>query len=193
MILRNYDNYVAWQMGNPDTSKSQDELVFGDGYMTVKNRSGRVYNIYRQNQYLPFGLFMESAITEATSSGSSNIVCGSGSTPEHYDDYKLEAPFTNTQVTSVQGVSISEKPLYDKDTNTLTYSYTRNYRANEDITIREIGVLYYALNSDVILVYRKVLETPLEVTTGNQFSLTFTSVVSLNGNKPADYSVSASA
>ena len=192
MILRNYDNYVAWQMGDPDENKSGDELVFGDGYMTIKNRNGSVYNIYRQNSYLPLSYFLESTVNDTSNYGSSNIICGSGSTPEHYDDYKLESPFNTTQVTSVQGVAIKEKPLYDKDTNTLTYSYTRNYRANEDITIREIGVLYNAMNADKILVYRKVLETPLEVTAGNQFSLTFTSVVSLNPNKPANYEATAS-
>jgi hypothetical protein len=63
--------------------------------------------------------------------------------------------------------------------------------ANEDITIREIGVIYADFNTQYLM-YREVLETPIEVPVNANFKLTLTKKVSVNPNIPTDYAATAS-
>ena len=199
MLLRNYDNIMLARMCPNNTSEAPGTTndVFGDGKINVKYLDGKIYTLqgsYNYWCYNPFNNFSEMSVNDYSSSGSSNLICGSGFTPEHYDDYKLESGFTSNQVKRVSGVHKLETPIYDETTDTWTFTYTRNFLANEDITVREIGVLssvYKSGGSNACLVYRKVLETPLEVKAGNQFTLTFTATLSANPNKPADYDANA--
>ena len=203
MILRNYDNIMLARtcpnIGLSFPVSTADS--FGDGKINVKDNSGVIRIIYPNNSawcYDPFSYFTEYRNTDTSlDAGYSNLICGSGSTPEHYDDYNLESLFTDSQISRVSGVHKIETALYDESTKSWTFTYTRNFLATEDITVREIGVnsgFYYTSSSSrrtSCLVYRKVLETPLVVTAGNQFSLTFTTVISANPNKPANYDASA--
>lgn len=201
MLLRNYDNIMLARMcPNIGTSLSVSIAdSFGDGKINVKDNSGVIKTIYPNNStwcYDPFSYFTENSNTcTSLNAGYSNLICGSGSTPEHYDDYNLESLFTDSQISRVSNVHKIETALYDESTKSWTFTYTRNFLAKENITVREIGVnsgFYYSGGSyKTCLVYRKVLETPLEVAAGNQFTLTFTATLSANPNKPANYDAGA--
>lgn len=199
MLLRNYDNIMLARMCPNNTSETPatTDDVFGDGKINVKDISGNIKGLQGSHYYWynnPFNYFTENRSNDCGGSGYSNLICGSGSTSEHYDDYKLETPFTNSQISSVSGVHKIKTPVYDETTGSWTFTYTRNFLANEDITVMEIGVLSSIFSGGgyyTALTYRKVLETPLEVKAGNQFTLTFTATLSANPNKPADYDANA--
>ena len=193
MILRNYDNIMlGLSMITKNSITFPHEKVFGDGYITGKTISGNIMNLgFTSNMNNPLSRFSEGAINYADSYRS-NLVCGSGDTDVTYDDYCLASPFTTSQVSYVSGVSTESDPKYDAEKQEWTRTYTRNYLANEDITIREIGVYFALTTSDRYLVYRQILETPLEVKAGNQFTLKFTAIYPATPNKPANYEATAS-
>ncbi|MBE6800684.1 MAG: hypothetical protein E7529_05720 [Ruminococcaceae bacterium] len=192
MILRNYDNILAYNaLPNRNAVEFPGEKVFGDGYLACKLTHGTVANPQYYNGYSPLSMFSESSPNSSANSYS-NLICGSGDTEVTYDDYKLASPFTTKELSSVSGVHKVSEPVYDEETNTMSISYTRNFLANENVTVREIGIHYTLKNVGEVLIYRKVLENPIEVTAGNQFSLTFTAFVPINPNKPANYEATAS-
>lgn len=200
MLLRNYDNLmVAKCMPVSSTSKiiSTDTDVFGDGHLNVLSSSNikRAINFNTGWRYTPCSYFTDSFINTSgsLSEGMSGLVCGNGDTPVTYDDYALELPFTASQVGYVSGAHKTEM-VYNESDNSWTTTYTRPLAAITDIVVKEIGVytgFYYGSSYDKALVYRKVLDTPIEVTAGSNFILTFTTVMSANPNKPADYDASA--
>jgi hypothetical protein len=204
MLLRNYDNMMTAKKISSRASGSA--TVFGDGHLTAKDLLESVYNIHSPCSdwaYLPLAYFHYNFDIDSKDGayGYSNLICGSGNTSETYDDYKLASPFTSTQVSKIgQATFVTDTHTYNENDGTWTHTVTKTYIANESITIREIGVTsgFYYKNGNyhgAALVYRKVLDTPIEVSAGATFVLSFTATVSANPNnpnKPADYDASVS-
>jgi hypothetical protein len=205
MILRNYDNIMAAKKCHSTSTGTATE--FGDGYLTAKVYIGDVHNIYANHHgwvHLPLSHILHSASinqnasTSISSIGSSNIICGSGNTDVSYDDYKLASGFTSKQVTKPSDeTGVTETINYDENEKVWIHTVNKRYTANENITISEIGIISdfaYSNSSSAFksaLVYRKVLDTPIEVPAGANFILSLTTTVSANPNKPADYDATA--
>lgn len=206
MLLRNYDNLMLVRMTPPPNLSykdivSTDKDIFGDGHINAKTTGGSIVQLsadYMYWRYNPFQNFVESVSNNAYSTyAASSLICGGGDTAVTYDDYKLDVPFTTTQMSDVTG-SQKLTRTYNEDDNSWTFTYCRTLFAKTDLTIKEIGIItqsypqYDKSNSTQIhLIYRKVLETPVEVPANANFVLSFTMTVSANPNKPADYNASA--
>lgn len=216
MLLRNYDNIMTVrQLCSHNINLGDSSSAYGDGNLCVKNSSGTLRQLSStfitscQGTYWgfnPFVHFYENANSFADLPGTSNtrigectLVCGSDNTPVMYDDYKLGSQFTNTQVSRIVKNNY-ESPIYNSNTNTWSSTYSTTVLANEPIIIKEIGI-YTSVQYDCsstkyldkgILIYRKVLDTPIEVPAGTNFVLSFTTTVSANPNKPADYDATVS-
>lgn len=216
MLLRNYDNIMLARTRPAIMSMylSTDTTTFGDGFINTKDITGTIRDIYKEyyDYGNPFQYFSLQNNDTAGPNTCSNLVCGSGNTNclnekgVHYDDYCLASPFTTTQITGVGDTDICADPIYNED-GTWTFSYSRNFLAKEDLKlneetgvdtrVKEIGVYYgcsYGKSTSyykTTLVYRKVLDTPLSVEKDQQFTLTFTTTISGNPNKPADYEATA--
>lgn len=202
MILRNYDNVItALKLRTLASERagsviSTDITTFGDGYLNVKCVSGEVGRIYSTAISPLCGFSSNEENDAATSNGYSNLVIGGSDTAVSYDDYCLGEQFTSSQVTAINNGKITESKVFDAVTNTFKTTYTRSYLANEDITIKEIGVKsgvnYTSSKTYTCLMYREVLDTPIEVPKNATVTLTFTIIESANPNKPADYVATAS-
>lgn len=199
MLLRNYDNIITAKkrMLNSQGYASTDKTTFGDGHINMKTPNGSIQDIYicDYNYFEPFSVFLTTDVSNyGYNRGYSNLMCGGGNTPVTYDDYKLDAVFTSTQVTYASGDHRTGEPVYDETDNSWTFTYSRTFKANEAITVKEIGVGYnfhYSSSSTAgSLLYRKVLDTPIEVPANANFVLSFTTKVYANPNKPANYDAS---
>ncbi len=205
MLLRNYDNLVALcALPNAGLGKTLgDATAFSDEHLCLKDISGalkRVYHYFGSSAYgfdMPFKQFTCGSTQFADISiGHSTIVAGNGDTPVTYDDYKLENIFTNTQVQKISH-SVGDV-IYNEADNTWEKTYYCVCLAKEDLTVKEIGI--YAKPTQTTssssaysaLVYRKVLDAPVEVPANANFVLSFTVKVSANSSKPADYDATAS-
>jgi hypothetical protein len=162
---------------------------FIDGILNTKVLTGAI-TFVRENdnsaKALPFSS-MQPTLTNNT--GYSWFVIGSGTTPVTYDDYNLENAFSN-QIAVNSSSFIGGDIIYHQDSNTFTKTCSYDYQAKEDIVVGEIGVVYNfgTSNTQRCLVYREVLETPISVAIGQYFTVSLTTTVSANSNKPANYS-----
>lgn len=87
---------------------------------------------------------------------SSQVIFGSGNAPVDAGDYKLESMFTS-------GLSFSIASGFDADNKSVVTNLTVTCTdAAKDVS--EIGITY-----DQVLLYRKVLETPIHLEVGDSF------------------------
>ncbi len=208
MILRNYDNImlaIRMPVSYFNTNLSTDTTTFGDGHINVKLSNETLAPIYPRNsstQYVPFDYFNESPNIDTIGWAEyyNNLICGSGDTPVTYDDYKLSSIFNQNQMVVVLGSHASTTPVYNDADGSWSVTYTRLFKNNtsETLTVREIGVMSPFRNGSSTsaiagaLTFRKVLETAIDVPANGYVELSFTTTVSANPNKPADYVASAS-
>lgn len=198
MLLRNYDNAMVCK-GMVATRGTSEYLVsdgeFGDGSLIVKDVNGNLRKICNNTnwKYQPLSVFDNVGQTESFDYGCSNLVIGTNDTPVTYDDYDI-----TSYISGVTFASHSFDYQYNEEDNTLITNYKKIFTATQDITIKEICIMssvpFSASSSGftVILTYREVLETPIEVAAGSNAVITFTKKQSLNQNKPADYVATAS-
>lgn len=205
MLLRNYDNIMTahrltnFVKGETTNAKlATDTDVFGDGHINTKNTNGKIenYSMHGNNTFLPFYSFIEvDNASTSTNHYRSRIIVGSGNKPVSYDDYCLDTMFQSGETGFASNSSKVEK-TYDEALGAWKNTYKRTFTntSNEEITVREIGVIYdhyhnanYGTSS---LVYRKVID-PITVEADANFVVSFTQIISANPNKPADYDASA--
>lgn len=199
-ILRNYDNYMAAinlgiiSTATSSVSQATDVKTFGDGHINITNTWGSLVNFgySSQNRIPPFSLWTNEGNKDANLNASqrTNLICGNGTKEESYDDYGISLISNLTPIThQVKG------RIYDADTKTWSVVYEKTFNTLNDITITEIGAVYNGYNTNGgglgVLVYRKLLDEPIEVPAGANFILSFTTKVSANPNKPAAYDASA--
>jgi hypothetical protein len=94
---------------------------------------------------------------------------GSGDSAETIDDYKLSFILTINSVGS-----FTSKTLMNED-GSVTVFYKGNIRSTENVTIKELGLIncQYCSSTCPVLMYRKVLETPIELTANVPAAITF--------------------
>jgi hypothetical protein len=199
MLLRNYDNLIT--LGSYNWKKwsifiPTDNSKFGDGDLTLKNTSGGLtYFISPPYPTMSFANLDNSYTSNNSKSGSCSLIVGSGDTLVTYDDYKLENIISTNDI---QAVNITNTdPVYDIANDVWVGEYKKVFMALNDITIKEICVAYYNSFTNggyyqTLLLYREVLETPIEVPANATVTVIFKVKVKPNSNKPADYVASAS-
>lgn len=190
MLLRNYDNYNTITSLNHKTRSStvgEDLTTFGDGFLNIKD----IYNGIRTVRYESLPIFY----CWSGSNCHTSFGFGKGTNPESYDDYQLTT-FANSVDYSIISDSINHtNAAYNESDKTWENTITETYCALKDITVSEIGVYQHFIPSSssitTALIYRKVLDTPIEVPANGTFTLSFTTKVSANPNKPVSYEASA--
>ena len=198
-LLRNYDNFMALQsLVATESEVVGDATSFDDKHLCMKDTSGNLRTLWRraEKNANPLGIFgIDTGSFSSCDTQMSTLIAGSGNSEVTYDDYKLESIFTNSQVQKVS--HICGDTIYNETDKTWERTYTLVCLAKEDLTIKEIGVLHrnYRANASsgyyYALVYRKVLDTPVEAPANSSFILSFTTKVSANPNKPTDYDANA--
>lgn len=192
MLLRNYDNYqtiLSLNHASYSTKFNVNTSVFNDSGLCVKNIQGYNYEPIYYHNVAPFYIWS----TGGNGCGT-KFTFGSSDTAENYDDYKLTTFVQNTDYSVIFSSLSNTTPVLNEGVweNTVSQTFT----ALKDLTIKEIGVSqmvgYNSGDETEILIYRKVLETPIEVPANANFVLSFTTKVSANQNKPADYVATAS-
>ena len=202
MLLRNYDNFITAITSLNSLINYQSSVlssyvdVFGDGHINVKNMAGKITQIragQNAQSVAPLSNFGENDNGTNAGTNQSSLIVGGGTKEVSYDDYCLDNQFTTSQVTYVSNTQTKSR-VYDETENAWVSTYKRIMTAKEDITITEIGVkhFYYEQYSNTMLVYRELLETPIEVPANANFVLTFIQKIYANPNKPADYVATAS-
>ena len=97
------------------------------------------------------------------------ICCGTGNTPESITDYKLDSFVELELVNGSVGFSVSK---------ILSINTTFKNNTNSSITIKEIGLYSRPATStsvhSKILIYRKVLDTPVTIAPDEIYTFTIT-------------------
>lgn len=198
MFTRNYDNIMAFNKlpifgSGRKTSPSEQ---FEDGSLALKTTSGSiktyVYSSSDFHQFHPFSYILNVEVGATASTGYTYLVIGSGDAPESYDDYCLSHPCVKTDILR-SALSYTESDItYNAITKKFNRSFTQSFTALNDVTIREYGFINVAQTNtnasttsySQLLIFRKVLDTPVVVERGQTVEFTFQISASANDNKP---------
>ena len=171
MFLRNYDNYLI----ATHLSSKSDQRV-GDANSDF--RDGVI------NQKTPSGVCTQIWLTECSPNLIFNklgICFGNGNTAVTYEDYRLSGNTVSNKL-----VDVATSRIYNTGTKKWKVIYTGTYYNSTatDITISEWGLCrsnssisiqpYDVGRSDIALVFREVLETPIVIEAGTTATLRFT-------------------
>lgn len=199
MLLRNYDKLCAFSTlthlydasGNMGTTQYD---VINNIY--PKATGGNILGLFTQARSAP-GLPMTKFTNGLNGLGDityhdCNLIVGTNNTPVTYDDYTMSPISTN----DIKNIAHTYEFHEDENTGEIISTYKKTFTAFNDITIKEIGVIQGVQNSSssyqYVLVYREVLETPIEVPAAANVMITLTKRISPNSNQPADYVATAS-
>ena len=101
------------------------------------------------------------------------VVIGSGSAQETFEDFNMEAMIKRSEGNYKVLAGSTMLRAFDENKQTMTYTFP--CQALKDITVREIGL---SENFEVttntyhdMLIYRKVLDAPIEILAGQLFSV----------------------
>lgn len=197
MLLRNYDNIEVISRLRASTSAMRLSGTYGvDGNFNIRPTSNET--IYYVGAHCDMSLFNFKNGANSYGGGGvtyTNLIVGSGDTPVTYNDKLLATLINSANLTNL--TESFTNPVYDETTQTWTREYKKVFCAASDVTIKEIGITKGLYCNDgnyqkYFLVYREVLDTPIEVPTGTNVVITFKAIVSANPNKPTDYVATAS-
>ncbi len=197
MFLRNYDNY--WTALNSTAFFSEatsyegnSTTQWGDGYYNLKTPSGALQVIYYTDGYYYnpsygttygwYNLYTPACLSPYT------ICLGTGDVPVDYEDYKLSGSVVSLTLTTQKSST-----TYNAETGKWKRSITCTCPnlGTEDVVIREWGiykwntdfsttgqntsgtVTYSNSSSQVGLMYREVLTTPITIKAGTTSTITF--------------------
>ena len=193
MFLRNYYNFLAanacrlsgtgYYTDYPDIFASS----FEDGSLSLKRRSGTIdRNAYSVSAsrigLIPFDYIgsYNSGSYYTNSSSANAIVFGSGDTPVTFDDYKLDAQFSYsempiTPVTLNANVLIPEV-TYSSDSGKYTAKAKIVLSNTTDVsmTVREFGLGTY-----FYLYYREVLAVPFTIPARDLYTFNYSVEISV--------------
>lgn len=195
MFLRNYDNY--WTILNSmqffvknACSSGTSTTQWGDGYFNLKAPSGSLaYSLFVGDSYYTssFGSdYSWSFFYGPISLNTSSICLGTGSEPVTYDDYKLSGDVVSLALTQ-QSSSTKYIPETNKWRRSIICTCTN--LTESDITVGEWGLYKWNYNngsgstrpslsysntsSQVALMFREVLDTPITIAAGTTTTFTF--------------------
>lgn len=172
MWTRNYDylNHFSKNIAN--------KIYDYDRYYFVNYMGTRVsvYNSQDDNT-LKYVLPMCKGWTHTNIASLSNygltLEIGGGDTPESYEDFDLAARFTASHVNKVSPCVMGDVE-YVWETGVYKQWVEIDFKniTTEDLLVKEYGV-YMRNNSQVMLIYRKVLDEPVIIPTGQYYKVRF--------------------
>jgi len=176
-FTRNYDMLRMLSMGL-DTDLYKFESTFDFKPWFLKKTNGELVYSYTSHAYSYNGGSPVSTISPfrdwrtatTVSCGRCSLVVGTDNTPETYDDYKISTFTCNTFLANSNidaNGSFAYHPENKHISNTITVSFFNSSGTTQ--TVNEIGVLM----CNELLIYRKVLETPLTVPPDGYFKVSF--------------------
>lgn len=140
------------------------ELMKNIGEKMVNTTGGQVVpDGYYYPGYDGYLSFSPKGVKTNNSSGSTLIWLGSGTGAVTIDDYCLEKPILEGFNASL----VRNSKCMDESGNCFS-EYIVNITATKDITVSEIGFVYYNF-----LIDRTILETPLSLKTGQSGSIKY--------------------
>ena len=182
MFTRNYDLLCSLH-----TSTFKRTIINGIENKIKNVNGGTPYGGAITLDYYPFNNF---GITNNVGGmyGQTFLLVGSNDAPATYDDYRLNL------ITGLTGISVTEfqTGLIENETvfeNVIKVIYTNSNSSS--VTIKEIGAYYDCAgntsNNYQMLIYREVLETPIEVPPGANVVVSLTKRIYLYANEPVSY------
>ena len=197
MFLRNYDNIRLSSSMISIPSTGGFNL---NGRLAVKGWYGDVTGVYNSTHNFKFapasstGSYNDNSVVKTNYDGIDyyKLVVGSDDTPVSYDDYQLKGLISTNDIGFV--TSSTADVIYDENDNTVSQTYSKIFVAKNDITIKEIGITGICNNTgggykQNSLIYREVLQTPVEVPQGANVVVTFTLKRTLYDNQPVEATV----
>lgn len=178
-FTRNYDVLRMLCMGvTTSLDKFQSTLPIKIWYL--KDTSGNIsynhtsayydYGIYNYSGHSTISPLREWRRETQSNCGRNSIIVGTCGDAESYDDYKIST-FNTQYVSTLSNYNTNGNITYNTENktcdNTITVSLLNNSGTSQ--TIREVGVIF----NDTLLIYRKVLETPLIVPIDGYFKVSF--------------------
>lgn len=182
MYTNNYKKIMGTAISTPQGSISSTFIanIYGSSNPVIAT-DGEAYG-YTASVYLKnfLGLYCNSCNEDCTENISSYsagnrsttgcyICCGTGNTPESITDYKLDSFVELELVNGSVGFSTSK---------ILSINTTFKNNTNSSITIKEIGLYSRPATSisahSKILIYRKVLDTPVTIAPDEVYTFTIT-------------------
>lgn len=197
MLLRNYDNIIALNNTCFVSGKNKYfnvSTTFGDGEISLKRIDGTMYTSeYWGGYYNPFYNFYNGGNGNYTyyAETASFLICGYEENEVTYDDYKIDNLASGLKFVEN---SVSRAQLNENNEVVSTYTKILCNTGSTDITINCIGVAQsFGSNTyGICLVYKEKIPE-ITIAPKQNVVLTFTTKVPMGQNKPADYSVNASA
>jgi hypothetical protein len=187
VLLKNYDILQARSGVQISTTISRLGVL--------KNYNGSVSYNDRGSWRPPFSSFNQYN-NGSTSSSGSILVLGSNNAKESYEDYTISAISNLTFLTVEESCKLSDDELCLENTFIARY-YNNN---SSSVVVGELGVCSCLGGSSstshnwnyTYLIYRKALETPIEVPAHGNIIVKLVLKTPIYPNKPTDYIVSAS-
>lgn len=96
------------------------------------------------------------------------LVVGTGTKPVEYEDYNLESKIphgTGTGYLDYEAVTV-EGPVEVNGKYAINYSRGFHNAADESITVKETGIVFYVSGVGRVLLFRDVLDTPVTIDPG---------------------------
>lgn len=197
MFLRNYDNIFILRNSPITLSDPSSSSVFGEGSLYLKNVGGGIQNPVPEGSL--FTKFVSADNSNPSTSDTVGRTCSirwSDSTePVDYDEYTVNFPNTSTPV------SVSTEYEYNEIDESYITTVKQIYVAKQPLTVGSIIVTIipsytqataYPKGAKQVMLFREVLDAPIDVDTDGSFVLTFKMKRPANPNKPADYVATAS-
>lgn len=188
MILNNYKNYRKLYMYSDITGKFN--VPQNDNYTDIVNTLGEttLNGYYCDNGWFKNRLYWgyvtdiisKQSLTSASSDDELGLHIGNGDTEVTENDYILNSPYAPGTDYNVVSFTIAQKEIINRR---MIVKYKLVGTAIKDLTIKESCLdnnlrFHYDNNNNAyykkIMLTRNVLETPLEVSAGEDFSVTET-------------------
>lgn len=166
MVLNNFKNILIAGILNSNSTGSTAPVAPNFVYLRNTANQNRVCLISSESNFNSMLNALNHFATD-NSSTSLHIKCGYGTTPVTADDYALDMDLALTCQSCTGGVSNGIK----------TVTATFNNNTGSDATITEVGLfinfIYSGSATDVFMIKRKVLDTPISIPAGESRAVVY--------------------
>lgn len=196
MWLRNYYNLLTANVLGDTTATNTNTPTDYTAPIRVRALGGSYTNVYSENKlyaasnstinaqvsryYQPFGLGKEPIGLFLSSMPSYHwfaVQLGTGTTPETYDDYELDAPITSGLTMVTTDGTLAQDSVFDPVTHHYksVRKFTVNNSSSSPVTINEFGIITNGgIQQSNVMIYREVLTTPVTLAPSESIVFEFT-------------------
>lgn len=171
MILRNWYKALTALMYNDDSVIGVD-INGSNKKFKGSNGTNGIYDIpltMVSNSSLSGNIYTPNMGIVRTDTYNGGVIFGTGDTAPTFDDYKLSGSMITTITASAAASAVQ-----DNDGCTFVGTYTITNTGDEEITIKEIGLLLNSKHGYRHLIERTVLDTSVTIPVGGVGQVTYT-------------------